>query len=48
MVFNSQYVKSLRQLMYEVDRIYVSVDLDALDIVFACDVPADFWWFNGL
>jgi len=30
----------LRQLMYEVDRIYVSVDLDALDIVFACDVPA--------
>ncbi|MFJ7841923.1 agmatinase family protein [Lysinibacillus sphaericus] len=30
----------LRQLMYEVDRIYVSVDLDALDITFAPDVPA--------
>ncbi|MGG2112682.1 agmatinase family protein [Lysinibacillus pakistanensis] len=30
----------LRQLMYQVDRIYVSVDLDALDITFAPDVPA--------
>lgn len=30
----------LRQLMYEVDRIYVSVDLDVLDITFAPDVPA--------
>ncbi len=30
----------LRQLMHEVDRIYVSVDLDALDITFAPDVPA--------
>ncbi|GLC89773.1 agmatinase family protein [Lysinibacillus piscis] len=30
----------LRQLMHEVDRIYVSVDLDALDIIFAPDVPA--------
>ena len=33
-------IREMRQLMYEVDRIYVSVDLDALDIVFACDVPA--------
>ncbi len=30
----------LRQLMFEVDRIYVSVDLDVLDITFAPDVPA--------
>lgn len=30
----------LRQLMYEVDRIYVSVDLDVLDKPFVPDVPA--------
>ena len=30
----------LRQLMYEVDRIYVSVDMDVLDNPFVPDVPA--------
>lgn len=30
----------LRQLMYDVDRIYVTVDMDVLDITFAQGVPA--------
>ncbi|MFJ7951250.1 agmatinase family protein [Lysinibacillus sp. NPDC096418] len=30
----------LRQLMYEVDRIYVSVDMDVLDVMFVPEVPA--------